>query len=139
VICGIIDLAQHAVTGLQSPIYVYVTSARPSSPVCIIPGLSYCPRYSFHLYDLFTADIDWDDWEFTEYEMAVSNLIMERFVELATDGVVMDWLEFDAAADYPETYYTVDLNVPESMQENTRVKKCEFWKQNGFSKFYWQN
>lgn len=124
---------------MNSTIYLYTSSARPSQPLCIIPGFTYCPRYSFHMFDIFTINDDWSDWKFTPYEMELSSLIAERFTQFVYDGVVNAWLPFNYEEEYPEVYVTVDLNMPEALRRNERVKECYFWKENGFSQFYWQN
>jgi len=127
-ICGNIELASQAASYFKSPVYHYVATAAPTTPACAVNTNNgeYCPTYSFHTYDLVTMCDDFTSWNFTQQELAFGNLVLQRFVELTTNGNIsaLTWAPFNSVNGYQTTLF----DVPELLVVNYKTEECAFWK-----------
>ncbi|XP_070544212.1 para-nitrobenzyl esterase-like [Ptychodera flava] len=134
-VCGNAKVAEHAAKSLQSPVYRYVTTWRPSEPFSYL-GLSWKPRYAFHLSDIFAFFgflphyID----NPTEEDMQFQALMQKTIVYFAREGVMPPEFKWP---EEPNGVVLIDTQVVP--QKGYHEAECKFWMDNGFYAYSWIN
>eukprot|EP01102_Stenamoeba_stenopodia_P021839 TRINITY_DN8909_c0_g1_i1.p1 TRINITY_DN8909_c0_g1~~TRINITY_DN8909_c0_g1_i1.p1 ORF type:complete len:600 (-),score=163.41 TRINITY_DN8909_c0_g1_i1:115-1845(-) len=149
VTCGQNLLSQFAATTFQSPVYRYVVTQKPSSPVYLSgpPPSGWGSRYSFHTLDLFSVFNIWSEvtppppYEFVpdENDDLLGDLLRDFFTELTTTGSISSplWPVINVSGN--DNYTTALLNLPIETAVDWRKEECQFWFDNGFYFYSWNS
>jgi para-nitrobenzyl esterase len=149
VTCGQNHIADQFVTGMNSPVYRYILSQRPASPVCY-PSVDWCSGYVFHTYELAVLFNNYN-WFFPsnytpaaqDYEFG--NIVRGYWTYFAKHGYMPPastttsaWLPYNTGA-FPQSYNSFLLSLSSKNAVNWRSKECSFWNDNGFYAFTWNS
>ncbi|KFM58026.1 hypothetical protein X975_21496, partial [Stegodyphus mimosarum] len=130
--CPVNDFAEKLSTALSSPVYRYVVTSRPSSPIRVY---NYPAIYSSHLWDALAffdqlhLYIDSPQPEDLQFRDTIQRLVME-FVKSPDNQIIPEeWLK------YPNTIALVNSNV--SFVDSYHKTKCKFWSAHGLTDYVW--
>uniref|UniRef100_A0A1A7YMI6 Carboxylic ester hydrolase n=1 Tax=Iconisemion striatum TaxID=60296 RepID=A0A1A7YMI6_9TELE len=134
VTCPNNDLARRAAEALSSPVYRYVVTHTPSSPVKTSNSLLWFPsRFSFHCLDIlaFFGDLELFLESLSDEDRSFQKLITQHLVNFAKTGKMgADWPK------YPSATALLSSNL---VLQNSSSPRCDLWKENGLFAYAWMN
>lgn len=134
VTCGNDLIVKASATALESGVYRYYVTSRPSRPLHPF-GLPFPSSNAFHGWDMFAFFEEIRYWmdgsEPSELDDNFTRLIQENVMHFVYHGKPKDsdWLEYPTTAIIESDKITYKQNF---MQE-----KCDFWMNNGFFNYTW--
>ncbi|KAK0149466.1 Para-nitrobenzyl esterase [Merluccius polli] len=136
VTCPANDMASRAATALKSPVYRYVVTHTPSSPVntSVQDLMSFPSRFSFHLLDslaFFGGLGTFLEKPLSAKDKLFQDLFTNHLVHFAKEGKMVDeWPQYPAAT----ALLSDTLNTTENYSA-----ACKLWKDNDFYAYAWIN
>ena len=135
--CGLNRLAGTIAAALISPVYRYVVTGRPSSPVMYY-GSKYDATLAFSGFDLLalldTLDKVMSGTRPNSKDVAFGNLLRNNFVNFVETGrpAYLAWQKFPNNT----ALYSDKQNIENGVYH---TKECTFFEQNGLVDYSWQN
>jgi carboxylesterase type B len=141
--CGNIAVAKVASESLQSNVFFYIAKHFPSKPLCQFdPVYDYCPRYTFHAFDLLVAFNDAEKGLLSAEDQKYGDILFNRFKNFLHFGgkfgnvtsTQPEWPRFTAA--HP---VIMKLETQSTAVDGYKQPECEYWHKNGFEPYWIQN
>ena len=122
-------LAQNASRGFKSPVYRYIVTNAPSTPVDLI-------GFAFHMWDLvaffgFPKEVHYSP---SKKDLSFMRDLRSEFSKFSHNKTLKSWNE------YPQnTALFTDKGVKVLGEDGYHKQECDFWFDNGFFSYAWIN